>query len=483
MKWSGVILLGLAGSRLPIAAEAASPAEVRDAATLRRETSALSGRSSSTVTNIFDWRAVQDKVTADIKDWDVHTLLEHVAAATGWQVFIEPDTKYTVSTKFKDRSPGEALRLLIPTLTAVLVPQSNAPPKLCVYRTSVQEATQRIAPIRKSDGHIPNELIVTLKPGEKIEDVAKRLGARVVGRIDGLNAYRLRFDNAEAANSGRDSLKGDSGVESVDLNYPVMRPADPEPLSLSSAPPMNLRPKSAATGDQIVIGLIDSFSPFSAQKLGNNLDEFLLPEISVVSDAAEPGGKPRHGDSMFQTILQGVRLADQGTDGSRVRVLPVEVYGASETTTTFDISAGIYRAIESGATIVNLSLGSPVDTPFLGNLIEKSAQQGVLFFAAAGNEPVTTPTYPAAYADVLAVTAINRNGEIAPWANHGSFVDLGAPGSSIVSFGNQAYLVAGTSASTAYASGMAGAFSQATGKTSSGLSALMLQSIAVPGKK
>jgi hypothetical protein len=477
MKWR--IALGLSGFCLVMAAGEASSADPKDAAPARREVSGLPGSSSVTVSNFFDWRAASDKVTADIKDWDVQTLLQHVAGATGWQVFLEPDTKYSVSTKFKDRSPGEALRLLIPTLTAVLVPQSNAPPKLCVYRTSVQEATQRIAPARKSDGHIPNELIVTLKPGEKIEDLAKRLGAKVAGRIDGLNAYRLRFDSAEAANSGRDALKGDASVESVDLNFPVMRPADPEPLSLSSAPPMNLRPKSAAGGDQIVIGLIDS----AVQKLGNNLDEFLLPGISVANDAAEPGGKPRHGDSMFQTILQGVRLADQGADGSRVRVLPVDVYGASETTTTFEISAGIYRAIESGATIVNLSLGSPADTPFLSNLIEKSAQQGVLFLAAAGNEPVTTPTYPAAYPDVLAVTAINRNGEIAPWANHGSFVDLGAPGSSIVSFGNQAYLVAGTSASTAYASGMAGAFSQTTGKTSTGLSALMLQSIAVPGKK
>jgi hypothetical protein len=468
MKWLPIIPLALAGICAPVvhgaSVDAAAPTEP-----------------STRETNILDWRVRQDKVSADIKDWDVRTLLEHVASATGWQVFIEPGTKQTVSTKFKDRSPGEALRLLIPSLTAVLVPQSDAPPKLCVYRTSVQEATQRIAPLKKSEKHIPNELIVKLKPGEKIDDIAKRLGAKVVGRIDGLNAYRLRFDNADAANSARESLKGDSSVESVDLNYPVMRPADPEPLSLSSAPPMNLSPKPAGTGDQIVIGLIDS----AVQKLGNNLDEFLLPGISVASDVAEPGGKPRHGDSMFQTILQGVRIGEQGADadGSRVRVLPVDVYGAGETTTTFDISAGIYRAIESGATIINLSLGSPVDSPFLANMIENKAKQGVLFFAAAGNEPVTTPTYPAAYPDVLAVTAITRNGDIAPWANHGSFIDLGAPGASVVNFGNQAYVVAGTSASTAYSSGIAGGLSQRTGKASGDLSALMLQSLPIAGKK
>jgi len=47
---------------------------------------------------------------------------------------------------------------------------------------------------------IPIELIVTLKPGAKIVNwqVCRRKGP--VGRIPGLNAYRLQFDDATAAN-------------------------------------------------------------------------------------------------------------------------------------------------------------------------------------------------------------------------------------------------------------------------------------------
>jgi len=362
-----------------------------------------------------------------------------------------------------------------------LVPASNAPPKLLVYKTSVKEATQRIAPLgKRKPKRIEDELIVKLKPGESIDDIAKRLGAKVVGRIDGLNAYRLRFGDADSADSARDSLQSDSSVDSVDYNYPVMRPPDPEALNLSAAPPMNLRPTAVAAGDQIIVGQIDAH--VNTQLLPASLKDFLLPEISVAGQSVD-GGQPTHGDSMFQTILKGVEIAQQGAPGSKVRVLPVDVYGGSEMTTTFDISAGIFRAVESGAKIVNLSLGSPVDTPFLNTLIENSSQQGVLFFAAAGNEPVASPTYPAAYPDVIAVTAISRNGGIAPWANYGSFVDIGAPGSSIVSFGNQAYVVTGTSSSTAFASGISAAMSQATGKTGVGLSSLVLQSLALPGRK
>jgi len=44
------------------------------------------------------------------------------------------------------------------------------------------------------------------------------------------------------------------------------------------------------------------------------------------------------------------------------------------------------------------------------------------------NEPVTTPTYPAAYPGVVAVTATDSTGQIASYANRGSFVDLAISG-------------------------------------------------------
>jgi hypothetical protein len=83
-------------------------------------------------------------------------------------------------------------------------------------------------------------------------------------------------------------------------------------------------------------------------------------------------------------------------------------------------------------------------------------------FAAAGNQPVATPYYPAAYPEVKAVTAID-NGQLAPYAGRGSFVSLGAPGTSIVPFGNLAYGVQGTSVSTAYTSGLAAGYLETSG--------------------
>jgi hypothetical protein len=78
-----------------------------------------------------------------------------------------------------------------------------------------------------------------------------------------------------------------------------------------------------------------------------------------------------------------------------------------------------------------------------------------MVFAAAGNQPGTAPTYPAAIPGVNAVTALGGQGQLASYANYGSFVDMALPGASVVYYGNQAYVVQGTSASTAYATGVA----------------------------
>jgi thermitase len=118
------------------------------------------------------------------------------------------------------------------------------------------------------------------------------------------------------------------------------------------------------------------------------------------------------------------------------------------------VANGIVQAVNGGAKIINLSLGSPSDSPFLQSVVQDVSKLNVAMFAAAGNQPVTTPYYPAAYPEVKAVTAID-NGQLASYAGRGAFVSLGASGNSIVPFGNLAYDVQGTSVSSVYISAVA----------------------------
>ena len=410
------------------------------------------------------WNTNTSLVSADIQSEPLASLLKNLIKQTGWQVFLEPDLSIKVSAKFKDVSPGEALRLLLGDINFALVPRPNSRPRLFVFRTSREHATVELEPVKadvKPAGSkaIPNELVVRLKPGVKIEELAKLLGAKVIGRIDSLNAYRLQFDDSSATTTARDQLASNPDVASVDSNYTVERPETAQPLP-TGAPPLQLQLKPPPDNGRIVVGLVDT----AVQPLGNNLDQFLLKQVSVAGDIQLNSDAPTHGTSMAETLLRSLESITKGS--TSVQILPVNVYpgggGGDAATSTFDVANGIVQAVNSGAKVINLSLGSSSDSPFLQSVIQDVSKLNVALFAAAGNEPVTTPVYPAAYPGVRAVTAID-NGQLAPYANRGSFVSLGAPGSSIVPFGNMAFGVQGTSVSSAYTSGLAAGFLETSG--------------------
>ncbi len=398
------------------------------------------------------WSTNQDRVTANIQSLPVLNVLEAIALHTGWQVFIEPNTGHVVSTKFQNLSRGRALRMLLGDLNFAIVPQTNGPNHLYVFRTEMGNARQRIRPstlnARKRSGIIPNQLIVMLKPGAKIDSMGCLGAGHVTGHIDSLNAYQVEFQDAAAANSARQCFTNDPNVLSVENNYSLPQPELPQGVA-GSSPSFNLDPKSPNNNCQVVVALIDTH----VQDLGKTFDQFLKPAIAVAG-SSQDSSQLTHGTGMAETILYGMS-ANSSTGQTGARVLPIDVYGPNETTSTFAVGQGINAAITNGANIINLSLGGGDSSPFLQTLIQNSEQQGVVFFAAAGNEPVTTPFYPAAYPGVQAVTASSAPGQIAPYADRGSFVDLMLPGTSVVPFQGQSWDVTGTSTATAYASGIA----------------------------
>src|SRR5581483_2505651 len=226
------------------------------------------------------WHKQQDRVDADIESWNVRELLEHVAAATGWHIYLDPGAIHKVSVKFKDLPPGEALQLMLSGLNFVMIPQTNSASQLYVFRTSRRQATRLImAAIPKSARPIPNQLIVTLKKGSKtkIDDLARALGAKVIGRMDGQNSYLLQFQDNAATQSALQSLANNPDVASVDVNFPV----DPPPIAATAGaggaePELKLKP-SDNHDCQLMIGLIDT----PIQPVSTNLSKFVLPQIHV----------------------------------------------------------------------------------------------------------------------------------------------------------------------------------------------------------
>jgi type VII secretion-associated serine protease mycosin len=124
-------------------------------------------------------------------------------------------------------------------------------------------------------------------------------------------------------------------------------------------------------------------------------------------------------------------------------------------------------AVADGAKIINISSDTQnkQDDDTLRGAVERAVSKGALIIAAAGNDGADgklAKTYPAAYDGVLAVAASDRNDERAPFSQSGDFVDVAAPGVSMVSTvpGGGQCTADGTSFAAPYVAGVAALLKQ-----------------------
>lgn len=97
-------------------------------------------------------------------------------------------------------------------------------------------------------------------------------------------------------------------------------------------------------------------------------------------------------------------------------------------TDTVRLLAALSWLDQRGVDLVNMSFTGPRD-PAIERAIANMRKKGVVFVAAAGNlGPMAEPSYPAAYPQVIAVTAVNSRGEGYRHANRGDYIDVAAPG-------------------------------------------------------
>jgi len=138
-------------------------------------------------------------------------------------------------------------------------------------------------------------------------------------------------------------------------------------------------------------------------------------------------------------------------------LLGVKVLGADGSGTDPDIAEGIVWAADQGASVINMSLGGYDSSQVLADAVAYARAKGALVVAAAGNDGVDVPSYPAALPGVIGVAATDVNDARAGFSNFGSYVDVSAPGVSVISTlpDDQYGYLSGTSMSTPFVAGAA----------------------------
>jgi hypothetical protein len=412
----------------------------------------------SKTSDLLIWKADRT-AEARIENLPLGKVLSKLAAASGWKILVQPGLEQAVTVRFRNVSQGEALRLLLGDLSYALVPQVGGGSRLYVYETSLKDATRLVEPdaAGRPKNWLANEIILSLKPGSKedVDKLAAEMGGKVVAKSEELNAYRIEFPNAETAEAARQTVANREDLAFHD-NYSFERPEITSAGTPSPEAMFPLDAKPVSRGSQVTVALVDT----PIQPLDGKMNDFLLKPVHTRDTPASLPSDPTHATSMASTMLNSIAFLNEGSSEAlgNVRILPIDIYGSSGSTDTFEVSKGLYYAINSGAQVINLSLGGAGQSPMVDYLLQRARDKEILVFASAGNSPTTDPTYPAVNPNTIAVTAADRQGNIASYANRGSFVDVKAPGTSRIYWGGQGYMSTGTSTATAYISGQAAAF-------------------------
>ncbi|MEH6558600.1 MAG: S8 family serine peptidase [Oceanicoccus sp.] len=164
----------------------------------------------------------------------------------------------------------------------------------------------------------------------------------------------------------------------------------------------------------------------------------------IDSDPSDPGdGNDVRPNSWHGTHVAGTIAADSnnnyGVAGVSwgAQIMPIRVLGKGGGS-SYDVMQGIRYAAglsnDSGtvppktADIINLSLGGQGYSQSSQELFTQLHDNGIIVIAAAGNESSSAPIYPAAYNDVISVSAVDLAGKLAPYSNFGDSIDVAAPG-------------------------------------------------------
>lgn len=216
-----------------------------------------------------------------------------------------------------------------------------------------------------------------------------------------------------------------------DLSTKWMRNQNETGVSTSEGPAPNCSSqslplsKSCNNLDDDGDGFVDNYLGWSFISNSNN------PQTGRNTPS---GGGVSHGTMVAGIIGAAVNNAKGIAGGNwNTKILPVQALDDTGSGTTLSVSLGIRYAVDHGAKVINLSLGSENSDTILEEQVQYAIAHGVTVIAAAGNDGCNCLLYPARYAGVISVGATTPSNVAASFSSYGSDLTLVAPGTAICS--------------------------------------------------
>ncbi len=303
---------------------------------------------------------------------------------------------------------------------------------------------------------LSDEGILELVPGADIQAVADRYGFTVRDAIESRLTYLVDLNMKMTEDAFELLFLSDADIDHSELNFET---GDSGPgtqsIFLFTAPgeyqiqpvreALGLEAAHAAyTGAGVTIAIIDT---------GIDPDHPLLASriapggIAFTADPTDPinynpgayqdvcDGNDGDGDGLSDEVVgHGTAVAGLALMvAPDAMILPIRVMDDEGATTSFRVAKAVYYAVDQGADVINLSLGSLTNVEIIEDAVKEAVDLGVIVTASMGNAGGFDEEYPASLNDVAGVAATDNAGVLAGFSNRNDEVNVCAPGINLIS--------------------------------------------------
>lgn len=183
--------------------------------------------------------------------------------------------------------------------------------------------------------------------------------------------------------------------------------------------------KAKKSNNKVKIAILDSGVDW-----GNDID--LAYQTSLVPGEEEMTQMFMDGSGHGSSVASLIAAKDNGEGitgiNPNAEIYSYRVLGDGNKAPISRVVEAIYMAINHKVNIINMSFGISEYSETLEKAVQDAADAGILVVAAAGNTGSDGVQYPAAYDEVMAVGAVDKDGSVEQYSAKGEELDLVAPG-------------------------------------------------------
>lgn len=324
-------------------------------------------------------------------------------------------------------------------------------------------------------GYKRGQVIVELdaSSGATIDDVNRSHGTRTLKQL-APNTYLLQIPAGTSVPQIDTEMSADTRLQTAEPNYigtaPEANPSrigawggyDSQPYySQNALDLLNLsQAEGISRGAGVTVAVVDTGIQLGHPALSASLsddgydfldndavpsDEFLQLDTNGNGVFDEAAGHGTHIAGIIHLIAP------------EARIMPLRALDSDGVGDLSAVVQSIRYAVDHGARVINLSLGTPTWSDILHDAILYASSHGVVVVAAAGNLSSSTAQYPAGDRCALGITSSDAARVKSDFANYGGWVDFTSPGEQIYSaFPQDGYATwSGTSMAAPFVAGQA----------------------------